>query len=841
MVGLPAILLTIACLLIGVTAVQPIARRLALPETVLLAVLGILIGGGADALLASPRIHMLDRAARAVVTLPISSETVLLVFLPILVFAGALAIDVRRLAHEATTVLVLAVVAVVVSTATIGWALHLAAPVSFTACLMLGAIVATTDPSAVTSIFGEIGAASRLTRLVEGEALLNDAAAISIFTILLGALISHHAVSPLAAVLAFAASFAGALVVGYGLGRGALVLVGVLGETVAGEVTLTLALPFIAYILADHFLHLSGVVAVAAAGLTLSSQGPSTMRPQTWRFLCDLWQQLAFWAGSLVFLLASMLVPRLLLGVTGRDLLLVLITVLAALLARASVLFGLLPLLEWAGWSRTVPRAFKITIVWGGLRGAITLALALSVTENPAVSGQDAHFVAAVATGFVMFTLLVNGTTLRPLVVLLGLDQLSARDEALRHQVLAIALGEVRDRTRQIASDFNFSAGATRLAVNGVEDRIRLEADANDFDHQIGDRDRIILGLITIAARERALLVDSFRLSGLTKGVIRRLLRTTDAMIDGARTDGRLGYLRAVRRRVRPGFGFRLAQSLHRIGRLDTPLMHQMTVRYELLMVSYLLSLTLERFMRQRVEPVLGTRVAEIVSEVLERRQRLLGDALDALRLHYPGYAEALESRVLRQVTLRIEREELDRLLGESLIGDELHRELSRDVDRRRRRLERRLRFNIQAGMDRRIPAFPLFRDLPDAIQHDLAMTMTLRFAVPGEVVIRRGRRPGGVLMVSSGTLEQRVGDTDRHYRMGDAVGAEEVLGGTRMSGTVRCLSYSHLLMINARAFRRLLEDNPEVRANLDRIRSGQIASSPGALPSPDLRLGLGI
>ena len=110
----------------------------------------------------------------------------------------------------------------------------------------------------------------------------------------------------------------------------------------------------------------------------------------------------------------------------------------------------MLPILAATGVSPPIPLPFKVTMVWGGLRGAITLALALAVTENPLVPPKVAHFVGILATGFVLITLLVNGTTLRWLVVSLGLDRLSPIDEALRHQVLGIGLGEVRDRTRRL-------------------------------------------------------------------------------------------------------------------------------------------------------------------------------------------------------------------------------------------------------------------------------------------------------------------------------------------------------------------------------------------------------
>ena len=265
--------------------------------------------------------------------------------------------------------------------------------------------------------------------------------------------------------------------------------------------------------------------------------------------------------------------------------------------------------------------------------------------------------------------------------------------------------------------------------------------------------------------------------------------------------------------------------------------MRQMTIRYEILLVGHLLAVALERFMRRRVDPVLGSRVAEIVSDVLDRRLRLLADALEALRLHYPGYAEALESRVLRQTMLRIESEEYDRLLAESLIGEELHDELSRTLDIRRRRLERPLRFNLQAGVDRRIPAFPLFASLPEAIQHDLAMVLSIRFAVPGEVLIRRDRRASVVILVSSGTLEYRIGATETILREGDEIGGREVLDRARMPGTLRCVSFSHLLVVGARAFRRLVADYPAILDELARKTAPVAIKGPIIVP-PERRIG---
>ncbi|WP_160000229.1 cation:proton antiporter [Roseomonas sp. 18066] len=841
---LPHTLLAIALLLIVVSAIQPLARWLMLSSTVMLAVVGVLLGGGATLLL---NLHhggdALTEAAGMLIHIPVNAEVFLFIFLPILVFHGALSIDVRRLARDWAPVLVMAVVAVVVTTAAIGFALAPISGVPLTACLLLGAIVATTDPSAVVGIFHEIGANSRLTRLVEGESLLNDAAAISIFTILLAQLTGQHPAAPLEAALTFLGSFGGGLLVGFVLARLMLAVLPWLGGNRTAEVTLTLALPYVAYILCDEVFGFSGVVAAAAAGLTVSAVGPSTFRPQSWQFLQDIWAQLSFWASSMVFILASMLVPRLMLGMEQHDLLLIGVTILAATVARAAVLFGVMPLLLVLRLSQRVPIPFKVTMLWGGLRGAITLALALAVTENGAVPSQVQQFVAIVATGYVLSTLLVNGTTLRFLVHWLKLDRLSPADQALRNQVVAIGLGEVRDKLRNTAADYGFSAPPTAHVVEMYDRRVKVETAANTFDTAISDRERVILGLITFASQERSVLLALFEEQGLSRRVMESLLWNAESMIDGARSEGRLGYIQAARRRLQPGPRFHVAQWLHRQFRIDKPLMHCMAERFETLLLTRLVSVSMSRFMRRRMEPVLGERVTEVVSDIVARREDLLQDAMDTLRLQYPGYAEALETRLLRQLGIRLEAEEYDTLKRESLVGEELHEELMRGLETMRQQIARPLQFNIQSGLDQRIAEFPVFAGLQDALLHDLAMNVTSRFVVPGEWIYRRRHRAGSVYFISRGEASLQQDGREVLLTHGDVLGEAEVIHpgnvrSGRRAGRARATSFCHLLELSAADFRRLLAEAPELARRIERLAEQRgpgevVAAPPEALPAP--------
>src|SRR5262249_48045495 len=172
----------------------------------------------------------------------------LYVFLPVLLFQAALTIEVRQILEDAAPILLLAVIAVVVATGVIGLALAPLADVPLVACLMLGSIVATTDPVAVIAIFRDVGAPARLTRLLGGESLLNDAAAIALFGVLLGILQGTGPGAVLSTTLWFLWTFAGAVVAGFLGAWLALWLLVWLRELRLAQGTLTLTPPDLVFI-----------------------------------------------------------------------------------------------------------------------------------------------------------------------------------------------------------------------------------------------------------------------------------------------------------------------------------------------------------------------------------------------------------------------------------------------------------------------------------------------------------------------------------------------------------------------------------------------------------------
>lgn len=833
--SVPIILSVVAGLLIVIGLIEPLAERLKLPASVLFAIVGILIGGGASFLLYTPYTDIFNSAARVLVYLPVNGETFLYVFLPVLLFQAALNLDVRRMLEDAAPIFLLAVIAVIAATGAIGFALGAVTHYPLVACLLLGAIVATTDPVAVLAIFRDLGAPARLTRLVEGESLLNDAAAITLFVLLLELLVGGTPITFSEAALRFAISAAGGGVLGYVIGRAGVALFLLVSEIPPAVVTLSVALPYVVYIVAEQVFHVSGVIAALSAGVAVNIHGQMRASPDAWRYMREIWEQLEFWASSLIFVMASILVPRLLDQLSIWDLVPLVVLILAAFLSRAAVLFGLLPLLTVARLSARVSARFKTVILWGGLRGAVTLALALVVTENYAIDPAVRRFVGVMATGFVLFTLLVNGTTLRLLIRLLGLDRLSPFDQLLRDNVLALALGNVRDVVDQTARDYGLADTSSEQTIAVYDARIATVAARTVTESEILDRDRIRLGLVALADRERTLVLEHFRERTISLRIIEKLLTDTGLMAESARVGGRVEYNRAARHALDFPRSFRVALFLHRAFSINNFLVNQIADRFERLLVMRIILSELVPFVQERVAPIVGDRVAALVEEILATRREGVSKALDALRLQYPDYADSLERSFLLRVALRREELEYRNLFDDRLIGNELYTNLRRSIDDTREKLSTRPVLDLGLRTRDLIATFPMFTGLSDAQLDQITRLLKPLFAVPGELLIRRGERGESVYFISSGAVEVARESGRVRLGRGDFVGELALLTGAPRAADVTALGYCQLLVLEGVDFRRLLDRNPEMKTEVERVAAERLAMNLGrtAMPPP--------
>ena len=803
----------IASLFLVIGAAEPLAARLRLPYTVILALLGMLIGSAAIFFLRTDLTDALNPVAGAILGLPIRSNVFLYVFLPTLLFQATLGMNLRRMVDDWVPILALAIVAVVFATLSVGYALSWASTLPLAACLLIGAIVSTTDPSAVVSIFRSISAPRRLARIIEGESLLNDAAAIALFGLFMGYVMLGVPDPKLGGALGqFPILIFGGAMTGWLSARIAVWIMAMFGRHELAIVSVSVALPYLAYIGAEQIIGASGVIAVVAAGLTLNLSGPGRLPPQVWVNLREVWDLLAHWAGALIFILAALLIPRLLEEVRIGDFVLIGVIVLAAIASRAVILFGLFPVLTLLRASPVVDRPYRIAILWGGLRGAVTLALALAVTESYSVPEEVKRLVGILATGFTLFTLLAQGTTLRTVIGWLGLDRLSPIDEAMSRQVVAVALQSVREDVARTTEAYSLTHDIVRSEARMFGARIDTAVKTAEDSSDILDRDRITLGLVALAGFERDTILARVRERTISARMAEQILSDSDRLIEGARAGGRSGYQRAARRSVAYGRAFRAAMVLHSRLNLSTPLVRMTADRFERLLSQRLILRDLDEFIDGRIRRIHGRRVADLLHELLARRIESVETALEGLRLQYPGYAEELERRFIRRTALRLEEREYTAIREDGLIGAEVYTALMQELAARRTTAEARPPLDIAVQRIELVRQFPLFADLDDRALKKLGRSLQTRYVDAGKVVVRKDSLAKSVFFIASGAVELESAGQVWRLGRGEMFGQMAILMSKARRAEVRAIAPSTLLVLDEVRFRSLLARSAALR-----------------------------
>lgn len=388
-------------LLIAASAIALLAKRLRAPYTVALVAGGLILSA-----LRLPHLSPLDLGQRPDWLTP---DVILIVFLPALVFEGGVKLNVRDLLRNSAPLLLLANLGVLLAALVTGYLVHWTTGLPVETALLFGAIISATDPISVLAIFKELRMDKRLSLIVEGESLLNDGTAAALFQIVLAGIISGH-LGVSKGVGQFLFAVLGGVVLGSFLGYAVSRLTRTIDDPEV-QITLTAVVAYGSYLLA-YQLHFSGIIATLSAGLIVGNLGTRDCSSQTKTALESFWGYLAFIMNSLVFLLIGLEIHVDALLRSWRP---VLLTVGAVLVGRAFSVYLLVPVSNTL--TEKIPLRWQHVIVWGGLRGALALALALSLDST----FPDRTRVLDLTFGVVVFSILVQGLTVKPLLRVLRL------------------------------------------------------------------------------------------------------------------------------------------------------------------------------------------------------------------------------------------------------------------------------------------------------------------------------------------------------------------------------------------------------------------------------------
>jgi CPA1 family monovalent cation:H+ antiporter len=333
----------------------------------------------------------------------LGGSVILLAFVPGLVFEAALTLDLTEFRRRLLPVSLLATAGVALTVLLIGALTHLMLGFSWASGFLLGAILAATDPIAVVTLLRRLKAPGGLAAILEGESLFNDGTGVAVFSAVLATILSG-APSFGDATIRFLEITLGGTAIGIAVGFLGLGLLR-FAEDAPLEILATLVIAYGSYLAAD-VLHASGIVAVVVAGIVVARYGAQLGRlhgPQ----LLGFWSLLAFVLNAMLFIIVGAAVPAwTLLPVAW----LVLGAFLIMLITRAVPVYSLLAVAAYRGPS--IPWRWRHVTFWAGLRGALSVALALSVGG---LDGVDSR-VSVVAYGVVLLSLLVQGSLMAPVM-----------------------------------------------------------------------------------------------------------------------------------------------------------------------------------------------------------------------------------------------------------------------------------------------------------------------------------------------------------------------------------------------------------------------------------------
>ncbi|GHH83366.1 Na+/H+ antiporter [Streptomyces sulfonofaciens] len=517
---------TVLVLVVLATVVATFARRWRMPAPSLLVVAGLAVA----LLPGTPRIG-------------ISPDVIGLVVLPPLLYASAEEISWRELRLVWRPVAVLAVGLVLASAAAVGAVASLVTPLPWQSALVLGAILASTDPVAVTALGRRLALPPRAKALVQAESLFNDATSLVLFKVAVGVAVASGTVHWQGAGGEFALLAGGGTLVGAVL-AGLVALIRRRTEDPVLETVITLVTPYAAYVLAEAA-GTSGVTSVVVAGVVLGGQGDKLTDARIRLHLHAVSGTVVFLLESVVFSLIGLALPAQVQALTAADRAWPLYTcAIAATLVGVRLLWlaPLSVLMQRRGGAGRVGWRVPVVLTWAGTRGVVPLAAALSLPATAAdgTALTERPLVLVLTTSVVVLTLVVQGFTLAPVVrrsgVALEPDHTEREEAAARHELAGAGLRRLEELVEGEAVPeevLDRLHGSLSARLASAHDRLREAGGESARESADGVYRQLRRDLITAEADELQRLYDDHRISDTTRRKLQRSLDLEETRLAG--------------------------------------------------------------------------------------------------------------------------------------------------------------------------------------------------------------------------------------------------------------------------------------------------------------------
>ncbi|KAE9600993.1 putative cAMP-dependent protein kinase regulatory subunit [Lupinus albus] len=769
-------------------ACRHLLRGTRIPYTVALLILGVGLGS-----LEYGTHHRLGKIGAGIrLWSEIDPDLLLAVFLPALLFESSFSMEIHQIKRCIAQMILLAGPGVAVSTVCLGFVLKFSFPYnwSWKTSLLLGGLLSATDPVAVVALLKELGASKKLSTIIEGESLMNDGTAIVVYTLfyrmVLGETFNWTAIIKFLAQVSL-----GAVGIGVAFGIASVLWLGFIFNDTVIEISLTLAVSYIAYFTAQEGASVSGVLTVMSLGMFYSAFARTAFKGESQQSLHHFWEMIAYIANTLIFILSGVVIAESILGggnhifSDGKSWVNLLLLYAYVQVSRCIVVGALFPFLRYFGYGLEWKEA--IILIWSGLRGAVALSLSLSVKSS---TGRSAELTPETGTLFVFFTggivfltLIVNGSTTQFVLRFLGMDKLSAAKKRIleftKYEMLNKALeafGEIGDDEELGPADWS-TVKRYISCLNNIEgERVHphgaSESDSNLDPMNVKDIRIRLLNGVQSAYWD---MLDEGRISQTTANL---LMLSVEEAIDLA-SDEPLCDWKGLKDNVHFPNYYNFLQS----GRFPPKLVTYFTVeRLESACYICAAFLRAHRIARRLLHDFIGdSGVAfAVINESLvegEEARKFLED----VRITYPQVLRVVKTR---QATYSVLNHLLEYVQNLEKVGILEEKEMLHLHDAVQTDLKKLLRNPPLVKLPKISTLHPMLGALPSSVREALVRSTREIMKLRGLTLYKEGAKSNGIWLISNGVVKwESKTIRNKHpfyptFSHGSTLGLYEVLTG---------------------------------------------------------------
>lgn len=827
--NLAPFLFIILSLFIG-TATRHLLSKGLLPYTIMLLIIGLILG-------LLTRFDILQAVGLGIIGQAvqwagnIDPHLILYLFLPTLIFEAAYALHIHTFKKSLVNAVILAVPGIMVAIVITAFALLLIKSMgiglnewTILLAFLFGAIISATDPVAVVAILKEVGASKRLSTITESESMLNDGTAIVFFMTIFG-LITGEAGGN--AFVEFLKVSLGGVLVGALVGWGIIAWLKRVFNDALIEITVVIGAAYLSFFIAESVLHVSGVIAVVTLGISMAGPGKTRVSPSVTHFLHEFWELAAFIANTLIFIIVGVVIAQQV-NYTFSDVKVLLLVYLAIHVARLGTIYVFYPLMRRIGYGI----AWKDSIVlwWGGLRGAVALALSLIVAIDTRIPIEPRSQLLSLTAGIVILTSLINATTVRWLIDKLGLSKIGDIKAGLMMQ----SLQQIRlsgEKEIEKLKENRYMSGADWEKVSGfLVDASVIEEKPQQFKLE----DAIAETRKRLLQKEKESYWRQFSMGMLSSEGVNLLSDQIDVLLDyGGKIP--LSERQDIENIWTTPKTIAKLQNLPLIGTIwKRRFQNRLTLSYDCARAFVAaqeenlktLSSLIIGFSINSTESSKETELLSVLEDELNVN-RITGQTfLRNLREKYPDVCRNIETLLASRLLLNQQEDMLERLKKQGrLEPDEVERIQAYIHSSMKQLIDTSLKENTELKVAAALRNTPGLNNLSKDAQQFLITKGQLKIYPEGSVIAKQDSEPDGIYIIINGTVNYYKSDTLTGVKeISDVFGAYEWFISSKLRYTFTAETPVTLIKINTSTIKLLTSKFPETNRLLQFCASADIA-----------------